>query len=258
LRLKNKIAIVTGAGRGIGEAISLRLAKEGADVVVSDIDLDSATQTAKKVKALGRRSLAIRTDVSKSSDVEKMVNLVVSNFGRINILVNNAGIVIVKPVVEFEEEEWDKVIDADLKGVFLCSKAVAKVMIKQGNGKIINISSDSGKTAHAFFTVYSAAKFGVIGFTQGLAIELAPYKINVNAVCPGIVNTKMWEYLDEELGKRLNLSKGEALKKRIQSIPLGRLETPEDVAGVVAFLASQDADYMTGQAINVTGGREVH
>lgn len=258
MRLDDKVAIVTGAGRGIGEAISIRLAREGADVVVCDVNLDSAKETAEKIETIGQRSLAVKTDVSKSSDVEKMVNLTLEKFGKIDILVNNAGIVIVKQIVELEEEEWDKVIDVDLKGVFLCSKAVAKVMINQKSGKIINISSDSGKTGYALFTSYNAAKFGVIGFTQGLAKELAPYGINVNAVCPGIVGTKMWEYVDEQLGKRWGLPKGEALKMHIKQIPLGRLETPEDVAGVVAFLASQDADYMTGQAINVTGGREMH
>lgn len=258
MRLNNKIAIVTGGGRGIGEAISIRLAKEDADVVVCDINFDNAQKTAEKIKATGRRSLAIKADVIKSTDVERVVNLTIEKFGRIDILVNNAGTVIVKPIVELEEEEWNKVIDVDLKGVFLCSKAVAKVMIRQKSGKIINMSSDSGKTGYALFASYNAAKFGVIGFTQGLAKELAPYKINVNAVCPGIVGTKMWEYVDEQLGKRWRLSKGEALKMHIKQVPLGRLETPEDVAGVVAFLASQDADYMTGQAINITGGREMH
>lgn len=258
MKLNDKIAIVTGAGRGIGEAISIRLAKEGVDIVVCDIDFNNAQKTAEEIKATGQRSLAIRTDVSKSSDVEKMVNLAMEKFGRIDILVNNAGIVIVKPIVELEEEEWDKIINVDLKGIFLCSKAVAKVMINQKNGKIINISSDSGKTGYALFAHYNAAKFGVIGFTQGLAKELAPYKINVNAVCPGIVGTKMWDYAGEELRKRLGLSKEKALKMFVKQIPLGRLETPQDVAGIVAFLASQDADFMTGQAINVTGGREMH
>ncbi len=258
MKSNDKVAIVTGAGRGIGEAISIRLAKEGVDIVVCDIDFNNAQKTAEEIKAIGRQSLVIRTDVSKSSDVEKMVNLAMEKFGRIDILVNNAGIVIVKPIVELEEEEWDKVIDVDLKGIFLCSKAVAKVMINQKSGKIINISSDSGKTGYALFAHYNAAKFGVIGFTQGLAKELAPYKINVNAVCPGIVGTKMWDYVDEQLGRRWGLPKGEALKMHIKQIPLGRLETPQDVAGIVAFLASPDADYMTGQAMNVTGGREMH
>jgi len=258
LRLNNKIVVVTGAGRGVGEAISIRLAKEGADIVVCDIDFDNAERTAEKIKTIGRQSLAIKADVSKGKDVEEMVNLTMEKFGRIDILVNNAGILIIKPIVEFEEEEWDRVIDVDLKGVFLCSRAVAKIMINQKSGKIINISSSSGKMGTEFFANYAAAKFGVIGFTQGLAKELAPYKITVNAVCPGIIATKMWDYVDEELSKRLSLPKGEAFKKQIQKIPLSQSGTPEDVAGVVVFLLSSEADYMTGQAINVTGGMVMH
>jgi len=258
LQLNNKIAIVTGAGQGIGEAISVRLAKEGADVVVSDINLDSTVKTGERIKALGRRSLAIEADVSESKDVEEMVNSTMKRFGRIDILVNNAGIVIVKPILEFEEEEWDKVINVDLKGVFLCSRAVAKIMIDQKSGKIINVSSSSGKMGTEFFATYAAAKFGVIGFTQGLAKELAPHRIIVNAVCPGIIDTEMWEYVDEELGKVLRLPKGEAFNRQIRNIPLSRAGTPEDVAGVVAFLLSSQADYMTGQAINVTGGMVMH
>lgn len=258
MRLNNKIVVVTGAGRGIGEAISIRLAKEGADIVVCDIDFDNAERTAEKIKTIGRQSLAIKADVSKGKDVEEMVNLTMEKFGRIDILVNNAGILIIKPIVEFKEEEWDRVIDVDLKGVFLCSRAVAKVMINQKSGKIINISSSSGKMGTEFFANYAAAKFGVIGFTQGLAKELASCKITVNVVCPGIIGTKMWDYADEELGKILRLPKGEALKKQIQKIPLSRPGTPEDVAGVVVFLLSSEADYMTGQAINVTGGMVMH
>jgi len=258
MRLQNKVAIVTGAGRGIGEGIALRLAKESAHVAVCDINLESAKATAQKIKSLGRRSLAVQADVSKSADVKRMVDEVMQEFGRIDILVNNAGITLVNPVVEFSEEDWDRLININLKGVFLCSKEVAKIMVKQKSGRIINISSDSGKTGYALFAPYNASKFGVIGFTQGLAKELAPHGVTVNAVCPGIIGTKMWEYLDEELGKRWNLPKGEALMMHIKQIPLGRLGNPEDVAKVVAFLASSDADYVTGEAVNVTGGREMH
>lgn len=258
MRLDDKIAIVTGAGRGIGEAISVRLAKEGADIVVADINFNNAKRTVEKIKAIGRRALVVKVDVSKSNDIERMVDLTLEKFGKIDILCNNAGITIINSVVDFKEEQWDRMLNINLKGVFLCSRAVAKIMIKQKSGKIINTSSDSGKTGYALFASYNASKFGVIGFTQGLAKELAPYGITVNAVCPGIVKTKMWDYVDEELGKRWGLPKGEALKMHIKQIPLGRLETPGDVAGVVAFLASKDADYMTGQAINVTGGREMH
>ncbi len=258
MRLDDKVALVTGAGRGIGEAIAVRLAQEGADIIVCDIDVNSARETAEKIKRIGRRSLVTKSDVSKIADIEKMVNLTLEKFGKIDILVNNAGIVIVGSVTEYREEDWDKTINVNLKGVFLCCKVVAKVMIKQKSGKIINIASDSGKTGSALFVPYNASKFGVVGFTQGLAKELAPHKINVNAVCPGVVETKMWDCVDEKLRRMWGLSKVEALKMHIKRIPLGRLEKPKDVAGVVAFLTSKDADYMTGQAINVTGGREMH
>jgi len=253
--LKNKVAIVTGAARGIGRAIALRLAKERANVVVADINTEGAVKVAEEIKTLGCQSLPIKVDVVNEDQVNQMVQATLSKFKRINLLVNNAGAVIVKPVIELTEKEWDAVIDVNLKGTFLCSKAIAKVMIKQKSGKIINISSTAGKSGNVFFVSYNAAKAGILGFTQGLAKELAPYKINVNAVCPGIVGTKMWDYVDEEIGKRTNVPRGRTLQRHVEEIPLGRIETPEDVAGVVAFLASTDADYMTGQAINVSGGR---
>lgn len=258
MRLKGKIAVITGAGRGIGRAIALRLAEEGAHVVAADIDQASAEDTANQIESLGAESLALKVDVCSGDQVKAMVAAAVNRFGRIDILVNNAGITIAKPVVEFEEAEWDRMIDVNLKGVLRCSQEAAKIMIDQNSGKIINIASESGKTGRPIFSIYGATKFAIVGFTQGLAMELAPYRINVNAVCPGIVDTEMWEELDRVLSKRENLPKGAALKKRIKKIPLGRLESPEDVAGLVAFLASSDADYMTGQAVNITGGREVH
>ncbi len=255
MSLKGKVAIVTGSGRGIGRAISLRLAKEGANVIIADINIKEAIEVGKEIETSGYHALPIKMDVTSENQVNQMVHTTLDKFKKIDILVNNAGAVIVKPVVELTDKEWDMIIDVNLKGTFLCSKAVAKVMIDQRSGKIINISSTGGKTGNVFFVSYNAAKAGVIGFTRGLAKELAPYKINVNAVCPGIVGTKMWDYLDEEVGKRMNLPKGEILKRNVEEIPLGRIETPEDVAGVVVFLASTDADYITGQAINVSGGR---
>jgi NAD(P)-dependent dehydrogenase (short-subunit alcohol dehydrogenase family) len=161
-------------------------------------------------------------------------------------------------VVDFKESDWDRMIDINLKGVLRFTQTVARHMVEQKSGKIINMASESGKTAKPLFTVYGTTKFAVVGLTQGLAQELAPYGINVNAVCPGIVNTPMWHGLDRALAKLQGLREGQALEKRRGAIPLGRLEEPEDVAGVVAFLASADADYMTGQSVNVTGGREFH
>lgn len=253
--LKNKVAIVTGAARGIGRAIALHLAKERANAVLADINIEGAVKVAEEIKTLGCQSLPIKVDVVNENQVNQMVQATLNKFKKIDILVNNAGAVIVKPIIELTEKEWNTVIDVNLKGTFLCSKVIAKVMIKQKGGKIINISSTAGKSGNVFFVSYNAAKAGILGFTRGLAKELAPYKINVNAVCPGIVGTKMWDYVDEEIGKRTNLPKGEVLKNHVKGIPLGRIETPEDVAGVVVFLASTNADYMTGQAINVSGGR---
>ena len=258
MRFADKRIIVTGSGRGIGRAIARRFAEEGAAVAISDIDRETAEATAAEINETGGTALAIELDVRSSESVRAMLDAVVAEWGRVDVLVNNAGITIAKPVVEFTEEEWERTLDINLKGVFRCSQLAAVQMITQGGGKIINLSSESGKTAKPNFTIYAASKFGVVGFTQGLAQELAPHGITVNAVCPGIVHTPMWEELDRVLAKRMGKKEGEILATRKEQIPLGRLEQPEDVAGVVAFLASDDANYMTGQSVNVTGGREFH
>ena len=257
-RFKEKVVIVTGSGRGIGKATAMLFAREGARVIICDIDGESGGKTANEIQNLGGESAAIQLDVRDPDSVRRVVENTLSKWYHIDILVNNAGITIAKAVVDFEEEEWERMIEINLKGVFRCTQQVARHMIEQGGGKIINIASESGKTAKPLFTIYGATKFGIVGFTQGLAQELAPYGINVNCVCPGIVRTPMWEELDRTLAKLQNLRAGEAMEKRKKSIPLGRLEEPEDVAGVVAFLASDDAAYMTGQSVNVTGGREFH
>ncbi len=258
MRFADKRIIVTGSGRGIGKAIARRFAEEGAAVAICDIDRETAESTAAEINDTGGTALAIELDVRSSESVRGMLDAVVAEWGRVDVLVNNAGITIAKPVVEFTEEEWERTLDINLKGVFRCSQLAAVQMITQGGGKIINLSSESGKTAKPNFTIYAASKFGVVGFTQGLAQELAPHGITVNAVCPGIVHTPMWEELDRVLAKRMGKKEGEILATRKEQIPLGRLEQPEDVAGVVAFLASEDANYMTGQSVNVTGGREFH
>jgi meso-butanediol dehydrogenase/(S,S)-butanediol dehydrogenase/diacetyl reductase len=258
MRFQGKIAVVTGAGRGIGRAIAMRLAEDGANIAVCDIDSDTAAETAARIKERGVKAIGLQLDVRDREGIEEMIRRVVNTWGRIDILINNAGITISKPVIEFEEQEWDRTIDINLKGVFNCSQLVVRKMIEQGSGKIVNIASESGKTAKPEFSVYAASKFGVVGLTQGLAQEVARFGINVNAVCPGIVHTAMWEELDRVLAKRKGMKEGEVLASRKELIPLGRLETPEDVAGVVAFLVSDDAAYMTGQSVNVTGGREFH
>lgn len=250
----NKVAIVTGAGRGIGRAIALRLAKDGIDVVVNDINETAIRQVSEEIHALGRKALAITADVSKEESVNSLVERVVNEFGKLDIMVANAGIAQVKQVIEMTEDDWDKVFSVNAKGVFLCAKAAAKQMIKQKKGKIINCASIAGKQGFGLLAHYSATKFAVVGFTQALAKELGAFGVTVNAYCPGIVGTDMWDLIDEKMGDYLGLPKGETLKKYSELITLGRVETPDDVACLVSYLASSDSDYMTGQAVNICGG----
>ncbi len=253
--LQGKAALVTGAGRGIGRAIALRLAEEGADVAAADIVGQTASDVADTMGRLGRKAVAITADVSSAADVDRMVAQTVKSFGRIDLLYNNAGVVVYKPMVETSEEEWDDLFKVNMKGVFLVAKAVANQMIKQGGGKIINIASVAGKRGVAGMSAYCASKFGVVGFTQALAWELANHGITVNAICPGVVDTPMWEKLDAEIGGRQGLPKGEAIRRTINTNIIKRVETPEDVANLAAFLASKESDYITGQSLNVCGGR---
>jgi len=252
------VVMVTGAGRGIGKAIAERFASEGAVAAVCDMSLETAEETAAAITAAGGKAEAFEMNVQSSDQIQTVIDRLIEKHGNIDVLVNNAGITIPGPVVDFQESDWDLMIDINLKGVLRCSQRVARTMINRKSGSIITIASESGKTGKPLFSLYAATKFAVIGFTQGLAMELAPYGIRVNAVCPGIVRTKMWESLDKDLARLQGTKEGEALELRKKNIPLGRLEEPEDVAGVAAFLASEDARYMTGQSVNVTGGREVH
>lgn len=254
MKLKGKVAIVTGAGRGIGRGIALRLAQDGAEVVVNDINSETVNKVVKEIEALGRKALAIAADVSNGAAVYAMVEQAVAEFGKLDIMVANAGIAQVKQAIEITEEDWDRIFAVNAKGIFLCDQAAAKQMIKQKKGKIINCSSIAGHSGFSLLSSYSATKFAVVGFTQALAKELGPYGINVNAYCPGIVGTDMWDLIDEKMGIYLDLPKGETLKKYSELITLGRVETPEDVACLVSYLASADADYMTGQSINICGG----
>jgi len=257
--LLDKIALVTGASKGIGRAIAIAFAKEGANVIVNYFKSeDDANDVVKEIDALGRAAIPVKADVSKIHEVEAMVRRTIDQFGRIDILVNNAGVSTMGLLVDLTDQEWDYNMDVNAKGVFLCCRAVARHMIGQRYGKIINISSAAGKTGARFLSHYCASKFAVIGLTQSLALELAPYGINVNAVCPGYVETDMqsrelvWE------AKLRGISPEEVKRGYLGCVPLGRLGKPEDVAKIVVFLASAQSDYMTGQAINVTGGMETH
>jgi meso-butanediol dehydrogenase/(S,S)-butanediol dehydrogenase/diacetyl reductase len=223
-------------------------------VVVNDVNAEKLQIVAEEVRALGRRTMAIVADVSVGKEVYAMVDQVVQEFGQLDIMVANAGIAQVKQAIEITEEDWDKVFAVNAKGVFLCDQAAAKQMIKQKSGKIINCASIAGHSGFSLLSHYSATKFAVVGFTQALAKELGPFGITVNAYCPGIVGTDMWDLIDEKMGHYLGLPKGETLKKYSELITLGRVETPEDVACLVSYLASDDANYMTGQSINICGG----
>ena len=271
--LNGKVALVTGAGgkNGIGRAIATRLAKEGADVAVNDITEHpyAADETAwhglpdvvQEIEAMGRRAISVVADVSDAKQVAEMVDKTVAHFGKIDILVNNAGTKADKDrvlVVDLAEADWDRVQRVNVKGVFLCSQAVARRLVKQGTGgKIINISSVTGKQGSARYAAYSASKFAVIGFTQSLAHELAPFRVNVNAICPSLVDTERVGHLAAALMPE-DLSPDEQraafARRNVASVPLGRLAEGEDVAKMAVFLASDEAAYLTGLAVTVAGG----
>ncbi|MCK4591687.1 MAG: 3-oxoacyl-[acyl-carrier-protein] reductase [Candidatus Latescibacteria bacterium] len=241
--LQNKIAIVTGAGQGIGQTIAVRLAQEGAEVIVSDINLQGVEQTASQIRQMVRKSLAVKVDVANFEDVQAMVQKSTEEFGRVDILVNNAGVTKDNLLVRMTQQQWDWVISVNLKGTFNCTKAVAPHMMRNRYGRIINIASVIGLVGNAGQANYAASKAGIIGLTKSVAKELASRGITVNAVAPGYIQTEMTERLPEQVKETL-----------LKTVPLRRPGLPQDVAGVVVFLASDDASYITGQVINIDGG----
>lgn len=247
MRLSNKTAIITGARRGIGRAIALALAREGANVVVCDISQKDCQKVVDEIERMGRRGLALKCDVSSSDDVEGMVKRTVAEFGRVDILVNNAGILSFKPFLELTDEDWDKTLNVNLKGQFLCARAAAREMIKNKWGRIINIASiSSGGCGIAFPLIahYTASKGGVMALTKALALELTPQGINVNAICPGSIDTDIAKGVKE----------GGQLAQVLARIPKGRLGQPEEIASLAVFLASEESDYISGAAIVIDGG----
>lgn len=256
--LNDKVAIVTGAGKGMGRSIAITLAKAGASVMVSDIDLESAQKVSDEICSMGLSSKAIQTNVTSEKDAVALTNSTIQQFGSLDILVNNAGVSRAVPFVDINEQEWDRVFNVNVKGVYLCSRAAIPHLIKKNSGKIVNISSMVGKEAIPLFVHYSASKFAVMGITQGLAKELAPYNINVNAVCPGVVRTPLWDPLLNQLSEEKKISREEAFEEFIEGIPLKRPQSPEDIAHTVAFLCSDLAKNMTGQGVNVCGGMQLH
>ena len=279
--LKGKVAIVTGAGgrHGIGRAIALRLAQEGADVVVTDIQRSTDAMRSEdrqagwrgldsvvgEIEALGRQSLGLFSDVSDPAQVTDMVAQTVDRFGHIDILVNNAGS---QPgrdrvlLVDLEEDAFDEVMRVNVKGTYLCSRAVATHMIgRGGGGKIIIISSGAGKRGRARFAAYCSSKFALIGFTQSIAQELAEHKINVNAICPGLVDTERTDFIAAALapeGQSAEEHRVLMIRERSQAVPLGRVAQGDDIARTAAFLASGESDYLTGLSISVAGGSEMN
>lgn len=241
--LKDKIAIITGGARGIGKEIALRFAREGANIVICDIDPEELEKAKVEIEKFTQSLSTYRVDVSNFSEVEKMVENIVENYKRIDILINNAGITRDNLILRMEEEDWDKVMAVNLKGVFNCTKAVAKVMLKQREGKIVNISSIIGIMGNVGQANYAASKAGIIGLTKSVAKELASRGIRVNAIAPGFIQTEMTDRLPQGI-------KEEMLKR----IPMGRFGTPQDIAEVALFLVSDSSGYITGQVIVVDGG----
>lgn len=242
--LLGKTAVVTGGSRGIGKSISLKLASLGANIVVNyTSNSERANKVVDEIKGLGREAVAIKADVSNPEDVKSFVKEINNHFDSIDILVNNAGVTKDTLLIRMKNEDWDKVLNINLKGTYLCTKLIGKKMMKQRSGKIINIASVVGIMGNAGQSNYAASKAGVIGFTKSIAKEFAPRGINVNAVAPGFIETDMTDALPD--GVKEEYSK---------NIPLGRLGTPEDVSNVVAFLSSKEANYITGQVINIDGG----
>ena len=259
MELGGQTAIVTGAGRNIGRAIALELAGMGADVVVAEVDEASGERTAEEVRERGRKALALPTDVTRLADLQAMADRTVAEWGRIDILVNNAGIHRSAYTADVTEDDWDRLLAVNAKGVFFASQAVLRHMVKARRGNIISVASMAGKMGLKTSLVYGITKAAVISMTKSLAVAHAGDGIRANCVCPGIVETDMIFQIDREAGEKLfGLKPGEYLKQRVEQIPLGRIEAPEDVANVVGFLASSKSSYMTGQAINVTGGLVMH
>lgn len=244
MNLEGKAALVTGASRGIGREIALELARQGANVAVNFSGSEAkANEVVDEIKALGREAFAVKCDVSNSEEVAAMVKGTIDNFGKLDILVNNAGITRDNLLMRMKEEEWDDVININLKGVFLCTKAVTRQMMKQRVGRIINIASVVGVSGNPGQANYVAAKAGVIGLTKTTAKELASRNITVNAVAPGFITTDMTDKLPEEVTAEL-----------LKQIPLARLGEPKDIAKITAFIASDDSAYMTGQTLHINGG----
>ena len=253
-RFEEKIVLITGASRGIGKGIAKRFAEEGASLILSANE-ESVHKVAEELKALGINAVSVVCDVTQKAEVERLYDRALAEFGKLDVSIQNAGVITIARIEELSENDWDRVMAVNTKGVFLCCQAAAVRMKLRRFGRIINTASGQARQGFIYTPHYAASKFGVVGLTQSLAKELAPEGITVNAFCPGIIETDMWAYNDAAWGKLLgNYQPGELMREWVNNIPMKRAGKAEDVAGLVAFLASEDAAYITGQTINVDGG----
>ena len=254
MRLKDKVAIVTGSARGIGRAIALAFAREGAIVVVAD--RIPGHETVQMIRELGRPSLYVEVDVSNAGSVEHLVSRAIEEFGKIDVLVNNAGLFIYARVEDMTEEQWDLTFDVNMKGVFLCCRSVAREMIgRKIPGKIVNVSSIAGLAGYVGYSAYCASKRGVLAFTEALAKELGPSGINVNAVCPGDTETDMLVDEIRQTAKHRSVSEDVVRQEKLRSCPMGRFATPSDIANAVVFLVSDESRHVSGEFVKVNGGK---
>jgi len=258
MKLNNHVAVVTGGGSGIGAAICRTFGEEGAAVAVFDVVEESARQVAAEVQKAGGVARAFGVDVTDRSAVEAAADRVEAGLGPITIWVNNAGVSHILPFLECTDEIWDRTLAVNLKGTFIGCQAAIRRMLPRRRGSVINMSSQSGKTGNSHYAAYCASKFGVIGLTQSLAVEFAPQGIRVNAICPGVVMTPMWQAQVGDYARKRNMRPEEVRPYMESRIPMGRLGEPEEVARVAVFLAGDDASYVTGQAVNVSGGSVMH
>ncbi len=254
MQLSGKVAIITGAASGMGKAMALGFAREGADVVVADINEEGAQPVVDEIKELGRRSVAVRFDVSDPEQSKALVKRTVDEFGSLDILVNNAGVGLIKAFWDTTPEEWDRIFNINVRGLYFLTQAAVEPMKEQQSGKIINLASIAGRRGEALVSAYCASKATVISLTQSVALAMAPYGVNVNAMAPGVVETPYWMEVDKQFAEIQGKQPGEPIRDVVQNIPLGRVEQPEDVVPLALFLAGSGSDYITGQTYNVEGG----